>query len=224
MEVLVDKNASLRNNFTSLPNNSTSQPATIATVLFSSVIATGFPGNVLIVWAIINRQQLRTPCYWLILSIAIADLGMAPDSCTTANYRELHRLAFWWISVQFSCVHSRPFCKRIGRDTHCNCAGKIPGNSATIQDSNDIKDSKTDCRRNLAWVLHHRCFTPSADVKSPVSSLGEQTVLFTRLSLHDCKTRLPNLSRCPFHRSSFIYSIVVLYKYIHSYKKWAALL
>ena len=73
----MDKNASLRNNFTSLPNNSTSQPATIATVLFSSVIATGFPGNVLIVWAIINRQQLRTPCYWLILSIAIADLGMA---------------------------------------------------------------------------------------------------------------------------------------------------
>ena len=49
----------------------------MATVLFSFVIVTGFPGNVLIVSAIISRQQLRTPCYWLILSIAVADLGMA---------------------------------------------------------------------------------------------------------------------------------------------------
>ena len=70
----MDKNTSLDN------NNSTfyaHQPAVITTVLFSFVIATGFPGNLLIVAAIIYRQQLRAPCYSLILSIGIADLGMA---------------------------------------------------------------------------------------------------------------------------------------------------
>lgn len=70
-------NASVPKNSSSVSSNSTSQPATIATVLFSFVIATGFPGNLLIVTAIIKRQHLRTPCYSLILSIAIADLGMA---------------------------------------------------------------------------------------------------------------------------------------------------
>ena len=75
----MDENASFHTNSSLLSNNteSTSQPATIATVLFSFVIATGFPGNLLIVTAIIKRQQLRTPCYSLILSIAVADLGMA---------------------------------------------------------------------------------------------------------------------------------------------------
>ena len=78
MEVFSDKNASLQNNSSIMSSNSTaSQPATITTVLFSFIIATGFPGNFLIVTAIISRQQLRTPCYCLILSIAIADLGMA---------------------------------------------------------------------------------------------------------------------------------------------------
>lgn len=77
MEVSLDKNATLPNNSSSSPTNSISQPATITTVLFSFVIATGFPGNLLVVSAIFNRQQLRTPCYSLILSIAIADLGIA---------------------------------------------------------------------------------------------------------------------------------------------------
>ncbi|KAL9971879.1 hypothetical protein ACROYT_G018100 [Oculina patagonica] len=77
MEGRVDKNASLYNSNSSFSSNDTYQPATIATVLFSFVIATGFPGNLLIVTAIIARQQLRAPCYSLILSIAIADLGMA---------------------------------------------------------------------------------------------------------------------------------------------------
>ena len=72
-----NSNASVPKNTSLLSSNNTSQPATIATVLFSFVIATGFPGNLLIVTAIIKRQQLRTPCYSLILSIAIADLGMA---------------------------------------------------------------------------------------------------------------------------------------------------
>lgn len=70
----MDTNVSLFNNRSS---NDTYQPATITTVLFAFVIATGFPGNVLIVVAIIARQRLRTPCYSLVLSIAIADLGMA---------------------------------------------------------------------------------------------------------------------------------------------------
>lgn len=81
-EGAVDKNASLHNiNYSSpaasFSTNNTYQPAVITTVLFSFVIATGFPGNLLIVCAIIARQQLRTPCYVLVLSIAIADLGMA---------------------------------------------------------------------------------------------------------------------------------------------------
>ena len=73
----MDTNVSLYKNHSSFPSNDTYQPATITTVLFAFVIATGFPGNVLIVAAIIARQQLRTPCYSLVLSIAIADLGMA---------------------------------------------------------------------------------------------------------------------------------------------------
>lgn len=77
MESRVDKNTSLYNSNSSFSPNDTYQPATITTVLFSFVIATGFPGNLLIVIAIIARQQLRAPCYSLILSIAIADLGMA---------------------------------------------------------------------------------------------------------------------------------------------------
>ena len=79
MEVFKDKNGSaLRNNSLPSPSSTyTFEPATITTVLFSFVIATGFPGNLLIVIAIIKRQQLRAPCYSLILSIAIADLGMA---------------------------------------------------------------------------------------------------------------------------------------------------
>ena len=78
MEVWANENASLRNKSSSLETYiNPSEPATMATVLFSFVIVTGFPGNVLIVSAIISRQQLRTPCYWLILSIAVADLGMA---------------------------------------------------------------------------------------------------------------------------------------------------
>lgn len=77
METGVDKNTSLYNNNSSFSTNDTYQPAIITTVLFSFVIATGFPGNFLIVSAIIARQQLRAPCYSLILSIAVADLGMA---------------------------------------------------------------------------------------------------------------------------------------------------
>lgn len=80
MEVSVDRNGSaLQNNsqLRSSLSNYSFEPATITTILFSFVIATGFPGNLLIVVAIIKRQQLRAPCYSLILSIAIADLGMA---------------------------------------------------------------------------------------------------------------------------------------------------
>ena len=70
----MDVNSSLPD---SNSTNSEDQPAVLPTVLFSFVIATGFPGNLLIVIAIIGRQQLRAPCYSLILSIAVADLGMA---------------------------------------------------------------------------------------------------------------------------------------------------
>ena len=73
----MDTNVSFYKNHSSFSSNDTYQPATITTVLFTFVIATGFPGNLLIVAAIIARQQLRTPCYSLVLSIAIADLGMA---------------------------------------------------------------------------------------------------------------------------------------------------
>lgn len=73
----MDNNASFQTTSFLLSKNISSQPAKITTVLFSSVIATGFPGNLLIVMAILKRQQLRTSCYTLILSISIADLGTA---------------------------------------------------------------------------------------------------------------------------------------------------
>ena len=77
MESRADQNTSLNKSNSSFSSYDTYQPAAITTVLFSFVIATGFPGNLLIVSAIIARQQLRAPCYSLILSIAVADLGMA---------------------------------------------------------------------------------------------------------------------------------------------------
>ena len=79
--------------------NATADPTMITTVLFSIVIATGFPGNLLIVVAIIGRQKLRTPCYMLILSIAFADLGMT----TVAAPQRIIEIYVGWPFGKFLC-------------------------------------------------------------------------------------------------------------------------
>lgn len=53
------------------------QPVTATTVLFSFMIIIGAPGNILLLLAIGRRQPSRAPYFYMLFSIALADLGMA---------------------------------------------------------------------------------------------------------------------------------------------------
>lgn len=67
-----------QNNFTDAKNvtSARSSYAILAPPLFSTIIVVGFIGNTLLIDTILRWREMRTPCNYLILNNAVADLGV----------------------------------------------------------------------------------------------------------------------------------------------------
>ncbi|KAJ7388846.1 Substance-K receptor [Desmophyllum pertusum] len=218
-EGAVDKNASLHNiNYSSpaasFSTNNTYQPAVITTVLFSFVIATGFPGNLLIVCAIIARQQLRTPCYVLVLSIAIADLGMA---LIGAPQRIIENYIGWPFG-KFMCnflVSIPELFVSVSVVTHTAIA--LERYRAIVQPFKErmsLKMAKVAVAAIwFAW-LHH-CSPASSYHAGTLERNRWKSILCSDVSFRGCPSCLRNLPCDCVHSVSFIHSIVVLCQHVH---------
>ena len=61
----------------STSNHARSSYAILVPPLFCTIIAVGFIGNTLLVYTVLRWRDMKTPCNYLILNNAIADLGVA---------------------------------------------------------------------------------------------------------------------------------------------------
>ena len=125
----------------------------VTTSLFGVILLTSLVGNSLVTFTILRRKNMRTPCNFFIMNIALADIGVGAIAAPLRILEMFLSWPFWGFYLPFPVANSRRVRVCIGNDSYYYRSGEIPCDTHASQAEDNLGQNQNCYCCYLAGML-----------------------------------------------------------------------